>query len=139
MPSIKYAVIVYGKRFAGKNYTLNCHFKPMVKLSGGQRLFHLQDSVTRRILDCEIRTQCFEDAGYTPQSVANLIENRLISRDRLVIVTWPPTAIGSLFSAVKQTLIHSGYDVRSVEIENNGGTLNPDYYAGKAKQIYGYI
>ncbi|EGR1699980.1 hypothetical protein HYN73_22170 [Vibrio parahaemolyticus] len=138
MPSAKNAVIVFGEHFAGKSYTLKEHFKPLVGLSGGQRVFHLTDTKTNKLITGEVRTQSFEEAGHSTTSLAALLAT-LSNRDLLVVATRPPSEAGSLYSHVESTLMNNGFNVSSVEIVDHGGPKNPPYYIGRAKQIYSHL
>ena len=96
MPTAKNAVIVYGNHFAGKSYTLKQHFKPLVGLSGNQRVFQQVDSTTNMPITGETRSQSFEEANHNLQSLTSLL-SQLAQRDLLVVVTRPPNEVGSLY------------------------------------------
>ncbi|EKO3464438.1 hypothetical protein SPN99_000311 [Vibrio fluvialis] len=138
MPTAKNAVIVFGEHFAGKSYTLKVHFKPLVGLSVGQRVFQLTDTKTNKLITGEVRTQSFEEAGHSATSLAALLAT-LSNRDLLVVATRPPSAAGSLYSYVESTLMTSGFNVSSVQIVNHGGPKSPSYYMGRAQQIYSHL
>ena len=135
MPKAKTAVIVYGSHFVGKSYTLKQHFKPLVGLSGNQRIFQIADTTTKKQLIGEIRSQSFEEADHNQQSLIDLLK-KLAKRDLLVVATRPASESGSLYHDVESLLISHGFSVSSVEILNKGGPSNPSYYQERAQDIY---
>lgn len=128
----KNAVIVSGSHFAGKSHTLRDHLKPKLSMSKGQRNF------TRNGLKGTIRTQSFEEAGWSSKKLKELLKS-LADFDLIVVATRPKSESGSLFNQVYSELMELGFRVEEIVINNNNPPKNPSYYGPKADEILNHL
>jgi hypothetical protein len=138
--TMKRAVIV-GSHFAGKSKTIKKFFKPLVGISGNQRLFQigqhrgaaLSQSLEERFGNGHILSQSLEEKGLV--DVRCVVANYQ-HYERLVFAARPSTETRSLYGMLKSELESRGFSVATVSVVRN----QPDsFYAERAQEILQHL
>lgn len=138
---MKRAVIVVGSHHAGKSKTIKKFFKPLVGISGNQKIFWLggyegaalSQSLEERFGNGYVLSQSLEEQGALD---VRAVVAKYQHYDRLVFAARPRSEGGSLYEALKSTLEAFGFSVATVNVIKN----RPDsFYDECAHQILGHL
>lgn len=131
------AVIVTGSHYAGKSKTIRNFFKPLVGISGNQRLFQvgphggaaLSQSLEERFGNAHVLSQSLEEKGLA--YVAGVV-SKYGDYEALVFAARPSCETPSLYNELKTELERRGFSVATVSVLRN----QPDsFYAERAQDI----
>jgi len=138
---MKIAVVVVGSHYAGKSKTIKKFFKPLVGISGNQRLFQLgqhdgavlSQSLEERFGNGHVLSQSLEEKGLI--DVRGIVWKYQLY-EWLVFAARPSTETGSLYGSLKSELESRGFLVATVFVVGN----QPDsYYAERAREVLEYL
>lgn len=138
---MKKAVIVVGSHHAGKSRTIKEFFKPLVGLSGNQRLFSLGE------IDGVVLSQSPEERSHNGSVISQSLEEKGLvdvveflgkyaHYNRLVLAARPANETVSLYSKLKAELEKLGFGVLTVNVVREE---TDSIRMTHAKEIFAYL
>jgi hypothetical protein len=134
-------VIVVGSHHAGKSKTIKKFFKPLVGISGNQRIFQIgqhpgsvrSQSLEERFGNGHVFSQSLEEKRV--REVRRVVAN-CQAYERLVFAARPSGEVDSLYETLKSELESHGFSVATVQVVGN----QPDsFYAERAQEILRHL